>query len=72
MFMFTSPEIQREVCVHAMWAHSAESVVSVLERGGEVAQESQLRHVEDGEKFKVFNQADKLESRCIIHAYINP
>ena len=55
-----------------MWRHSAEDVVSELKRGGEVAQASQLRLVEDGDKFKVFDQADKLVSRYIKHAYINP
>ena len=63
--MFTSPDIQKEVCVHAMWAHSAERVVSALERGGEVAQKSQLRLVEDGEKFKVFDQDNKLVSTYV-------
>ena len=72
MYMFTSPEIQREVCVHSMWAHIAEMVISVLKRGDEVAKKSQLRLVEIGEKFKVFDQADKLVSRYINHAYINP
>ena len=55
-----------------MWRYSAEDVVSELKRGGEVAKASQLRLVEDGDKFKVFDQADKLVSRYINHAYINP
>ena len=72
MYQFTSSDIKRKVCVHTMWRHSAEDVVSELKRGGEVAQASQLRLVEDGDKFKVFDQADKLVSRYINHAYINP
>ena len=72
MYQFTSSDIKRKVCVQAMWRHSAEDVVSELKRGGEVAQASQLRLVEDGDKFKVFDQADKLVSRYINHVYINP
>ena len=72
MYQFTSSDIRGEVCVHAMWRYSAEDVVSELKRGGEVAKASQLRLVEDGDKFKVFDQADKLVSRYINYAYISP
>ena len=69
MYQFTSSDIKNEVCVHGMWRHSAEDVVSELKRGGEVAKASQLRLVDDGGMFKVFDQADKLVSRYISHAY---